>query len=222
MNKNILIGISIISGILFFRCTSSNIEKGNICLSLGDYPMAIEFFDREVHEHPDNYKARIGLGKAFLQKAVDNQNDTISWKKALVNLEAARTINPDSNTVILLSQVWAEYSQRLITCGDTIHALEALSSALQYDPDNIELINQAGILYFRLDYSEKAAILFKRAIDLDSLHAYSFFNLGMVYWSQKDVIKARELWLQALSLDSEDEDILYWFAHAEKKIRESN
>ncbi len=206
---------------MMFGCQSSNIEKGAICLSLGDYPMAIEFFDREVRAQPDNYDARVGLGKAFLQKAVDNKRDTASWKQALIHIEAARTLKPDTLTVKLLSQIWAEYSLRLFSTGDTIPALEALSSALQYDPENVELINRTGILYFWLGYAEKAMVLFQKAVVQDTLHANSYFNLGMVYWSNNATVKARDTWLHALSLDSEDEDILYWFARAEKKIREN-
>ena len=133
--KNIkLLLSSLILCYLLVNCSSDNIEKGNVCLSLGDYPMAIEFFDNEVRRHPDNYEARLGLGKAHLQKAVDNDDDTTSWKQALIHLEAARTLNPDNQTVKLLSQVWAEYSRNILSNGDTILALEALSSALQYDP----------------------------------------------------------------------------------------
>jgi tetratricopeptide (TPR) repeat protein len=220
MKRLLYHGLLIYYVYMMFGCQSSNIEKGTICLNLGDYPMAIEFFDREVRAQPDNYEARIGLGKALLQKAVDDTKDTASWKLALIHIEAARTLNPDTRTVKLLSQVWAEYSQRLFGIGDTIAALEALSSALQYDPENVELVNRTGILYFRLGYAEKAMILFKKAMALDTLHAHSYFNLGMVYWSNNDFVRARDTWLRALSLDSEDEDILYWFARAEKMVRE--
>jgi tetratricopeptide (TPR) repeat protein len=201
-------------------CRTSNIEKGKICLGLGDYPMAIEFFDKEVRAHPDDCEARTGLGKALLQKAVNNQEDTASWKLSLIHLEAARTLCPDTNSVRLLSQVWTEYSQRLLRTGDTIPALEALSAALQYDPENVTIINRIGILYFRLGYREKAAILFRNALSIDSTHAHSYFNLGMVSWAEGGYAQARRAWFKALSLSPEDEDILYWFARVEKKIRE--
>ncbi|MBN1980090.1 MAG: tetratricopeptide repeat protein [Chitinivibrionales bacterium] len=205
---------------LIAGCNSSNIKKGFICLNLGDYPMAIEFFDKELRAHPDNYEARIGLGKAFLQKAVDINNDSASWKMSLIHLEAARSLRPDNASVSLLSQVWTEYSHRLLLAGDTVPALEALSSALQYDPENIALLNRIGILYFKLGYAEKSIILFKNALSFDSTHAHSFFNLGMVHWANNDYGKAREFWLKALALDSEDKDILYWFARVKKKLKE--
>lgn len=214
-----LIIINIIVCHFLLRCSSDNVEKGNVCLSLGDYPMAIEFFDKEVRNLPDNYNARLGLGKAYLQKAVDNGDDPTSWKKALIHLEAARTLNPDSQSVKLISQVWAEYARTLLSGGDTVSALEALSSALQYDPERVEIINRTGILYFRLGYTEKAEILFRKAVNIDSTNAHSFFNLGMIYWYIDDINKARAYWLRALTIDSEDEDILYWFARAEKVLR---
>ncbi len=219
MKKTKLITTTLLISYLLISCSPDNIEKGNVCLSLGDYPMAIEFFNKEVRKHPKNYEARLGLGKSYLQKAVDNDQDTTSWKKALIHLEAVRTLNPNTETVKLISQVWAEYSQKLLSGGDTVSALEALSSALQYDPGSVEIINSTGILYFRLGYAEKAEVLFKKAVALDSTNVHSFFNLGMLFWSANDVENARTYWLKALSMSPEDEDILYWFARAEKVLR---
>jgi len=218
MNRIMLLAMAVCA--VLAGCRNANIEKGNTCLSLGDYPMAIEFFDREVRARPDKYEARMGLGKAYLQKAVDDPYDTTSWKKALIHLEAARTLKPDEPAVRMLSQVWAEYSRRMLSVGDTISALEALSSALQYDPENVDIINRAGILYFRLGYGEKADILFHKAITIDSTNAHSYFNAGMLSWSQNDVTGARDYWYKALTIEPEDEDILYWFALSEKRSRQ--
>lgn len=208
--------------LMFFilGCELSYITKGNICLNIGDYPMAIEFFRKEAIKNPGSYDARIGLGKALLQKAIDNKKDTLSWKKALIQIEAARNLNPDSLVVKLLSQVWAAYSNRLSTMGDSIAALEALASALQYDPQNITIINQTGILYFKLGYSGKAEILFNKSIKIDRNYAYSYFNLGMIFWANNKKNEARKMWLTALTLSPEDEDFIYWFARVEKDIRE--
>ncbi|MBD3321716.1 MAG: tetratricopeptide repeat protein [Chitinivibrionales bacterium] len=206
--------------LIFAGCGPSDVDKGNTNLALGDYPAAIGFFTREIQQDPKSYDARVGLGKALLQKAADNNGDTTIWKQALIQLEAARTLNPDDKALKLLSHAWAEYSRLVLAHSDTVRALEALSTALRYDPENIEVVNSIGILYFKLGYAQKSEALFTRAIFLDSTHSNSYFNLGMVYWSQERYTNAHAQWLKALKFKPEDRDILYWFAQAEKKRRE--
>jgi hypothetical protein len=41
----------------------------------------------------------------------------------------------------------------------------------------------------------------------------------MVYWKEQQFARAHEFWLQALKCSPEDEDFLYWFALAEKRLR---
>jgi tetratricopeptide (TPR) repeat protein len=200
-------------------CTD-HLDKGNTCLQLGDYQMAVAFFEQELRARPGSYEGRLGIGKAYLQRAIDRPGDGEAWHRALTNLEAARTISPKERIDELLSQAWSARARSLLTEEDTVEALGALSRAIEYTPDNIEPINLAGIVYFRIGDRAKAEMLFERAASLDSTHASAEFNLGMVHWQEGDIAAAREHWLTALKRSPEDGDILYWFARAEKSIRE--
>jgi tetratricopeptide (TPR) repeat protein len=204
--------------IAFSGC-DHHLDKGNTCLRLGDYRMAVAFFERELQARPGSYEGRLGLGKAYLQKAIDQPGDHQAWRRALTNLEAARTISPRGRIDELLSQAWSARARSLLAEADTLRALEALSRAIEYTPDSIEPINLAGIVYFRIGDRAKAEMLFERAAALDSSHATAEFNLGMVQWQRGEIAAAREHWLRALKRSPDDEDILYWFARAEKASR---
>ena len=204
-------------------CMHGNIEKGDTSLRLGDYPAAMAFFSAELQRHPDSYKARLGLGKAMLQKSADAGGDTAVWRKGLMHIEAARTLSPPEDAAEiaeLLSDAWVHNARALLSRGDTLGSLAALSRAIEYDPEGVEPLNLAGIIYFRLGDSRKAIALFSKAIQIDSLHPSAHFNLGMVYWQNNDIAKAHARWLKALKLSPKDEDVLYWFALSEKKLRE--
>ncbi|MBN1129682.1 MAG: tetratricopeptide repeat protein, partial [Chitinispirillaceae bacterium] len=69
-------------------CAPSDVEKGAVCLRLGDHAMAREFFTKALAADPRNFDARLGLGKALLQTAVDNANDTIAWREACRQIAA--------------------------------------------------------------------------------------------------------------------------------------
>ena len=204
--------------IAFAGCRNKNLEKGEICLKLGDYPSATAFFSEEVKRHPDSYEARLGLGKALVQKACDG--DTLAWKSACIQLEAARTLSPTSDIKALLADVYLERAHQLLSCRDSIAALDALSRAIEFNNRALEPLNLAGIIYFRLGEVDKSEMLFRKAVALDSANAAAHFNLGMVFWQGKRYNDAHTQWLSALAASPGDKDMLYWFALAEKKLRE--
>lgn len=199
-------------------CRNGNIEKGDLCLRLGDYPMAIAFYSEEVNHHPDSFRARLGLGKAFLQKAYDG--DSAAWKSALIQLEAAQTLSPEAGLKELLADAYLERAHQLLALRDSVAALDALSRAIECNNRAIEPVNLAGIIYYRLGEVDKSEALFKKAVGLDSASASARFNLGMVCWQGGRYKEARAQWLAALAASPRDKDMLYWYALAEKKVRE--
>jgi tetratricopeptide (TPR) repeat protein len=201
-------------------CSRDAIDKGYACLQLGDYAMAIEFFDRELHKNPRDFDARLGMGKALLQKAASEPADTGAWGRALTHLEAARTLDPHQRLTPLLSEAWLYRARSLFQGHDTLEGLSALSRAIEYDPKRLEAINLAGIIYSRIGAIKKSQALFSRAVAIDSSHPTSHFNLGMAYWQRQRYDSAHVHWMAALRLDPDDEDALYWFAVSEQVLRE--
>jgi tetratricopeptide (TPR) repeat protein len=207
---------------LFVNCSNNNIQKGTICLSLGDYQMAITFFEKELFMHPQNYEARLGLGKALLQNAIADNNDSILWKKALIQLEAAQTLQPEADLSPLISDAWFEHSRVLLENNDSIGALAALSQAIEHNNKNVVAINNAGIIYFKKGETGKAESLFKKAITIENNNVAGHFNLGMIYWSKQDFDDARACLITAAHLDPADDDIVYWLALVEKSLQGIN
>jgi Flp pilus assembly protein TadD len=207
--------------ILLMGCSGSDLKKGTVALELGDYTLAIGFFSRILERNPANSDARLGMGKALLQQAIDNPGDTVSWRSAVMQFEAVRTIGDFPDIGPLLSQVWSERAYELLHRSDTLGALEALTRAIAADAQSPEPLNLAGIIYFRTGKSAKARLLFNRAIVADTLNPSPLFNLGMLCWEEGGVRDAHDLWLRALKLSPQDEDFLYWFAVAEKRLRET-
>jgi tetratricopeptide (TPR) repeat protein len=220
MNKPASIFFVLTMALLCAGCRNSAIEKGNICLKLGDYPMAISFFSQEVKRHPESFDARFGLGKALLQQGCADASDTAAWKNAIIQLEAAATLSPGDNVGGLLSEAWLQRAHQLLSAKDSIAALDALSRSIERDTRAIEPINLAGIIYFRMGETDKATALFAKALAIDSANPAGRFNLGMAYWLAGRYDDARAQWYAALAASPKDKDILYWFALAEKKKRE--
>ncbi|MDB5102491.1 MAG: Tetratricopeptide 2 repeat protein [Fibrobacteres bacterium] len=206
--------------ILLAACERTPVEKGRISLSLGDYPMAVRFFQSAVEKNPQLYDARLGLGQALLQKAYA-EDDSASFQYALVQLEACRSLAPSQDLSELLTDAYYERARKQLKTGDTVAALASLSKSIDHGPKNPRPLNLVGIVYGKLGEAEKAGVLFQKALRMDSTDASSHFNLGMLSWQAGDVRSAHGHWFKALKTLPEDEDVLYWFALSEKKLRET-
>lgn len=209
-------------GVLTCSSDSHRIKKGEASLRLGDHAMAIGFFDEVLHHNPENFDARLGMGKALIQQASCNSNDSVLWADALTHLEAARSLRPQNDIDPLLSESWIINARRLIDNKDTINALGSLSRAIDLHPGSVEALNLAGIIYFRRNDVDKAHILFNRALAADSTRSYTWFNIGMLQWAVKEVRGAHAAWFKALEISPQDKDILYWYSVAEKTLQETD
>lgn len=201
-------------------CGKSDLEKGSTSLALGDYPHALAAFGRAVERDPGSWRARLGLGQSLLQKAAA-EGDSAAFAYGLVQLEACRTLQPSSDLSALLSEAYLERARALARSRDTLAALEAASRAIERNPKSPGPLNLAGILYGKRGDPAKAEALFRRALAADSGDASAHFNLGMIRWQSGDARDAHGHWLKALESLPQDEDILYWFALAESRLRES-
>jgi Flp pilus assembly protein TadD len=217
MVKRMVAALALAAGLA--GCRSADLDKGQACLVLGDYPLARRFFARAVESDPRGYEGRLGLGQALLQQSYA-ERDSAAFAAALIQLEACRTLRPSSDLAGLLAEAYQERARALLSGEDTLGALAALSKAIERDPSDAKPVNLAGIIYGKRGDAAKAEALFSKALSLDSADASARFNLGMLRWQAGDVRGAHGEWLRALQALPEDEDVLYWFALAEKKLRE--
>lgn len=209
----------VITLLLCIGCRNHDLEKGNSSLALGDYPLAIRFFEKAVIDDPKSYEARLGLGEALLQKAIA-ENDNTLFTSALLQFEACRSLIPSQDISALLGETYTERVRVLLNRRDTLMALNTLTKAIESTPNSAQPFNLAGIIYGKLGDIHKAEALFRKALDLDSTDASAHFNLGMILWQTGDYRSAHTQWLKALKAAPKDEDILYWFALSEKKMKE--
>jgi len=213
--------ITVFTVIFTSGCSGTVVSKGERALELGDFQLAITLFSKVLEHNPADAEARLGIGKAFLQKAAAQGGDTTAWRQALMHLEAARTLHGSLEVNRLVAQVWTERGTELLDASDTLAALGAFSRAIAIDGNSPEPLNLAGIVYYRTGRADNARRLFERALAADSTNTATLFNLGMLYWEEHAVKAAHTLWLRALKGAPGDEELLYWFSAAEKKLRES-
>ena len=89
-----------------------------------------------------------------------------------------------------------------------IKALDYLEKAEAIDPDNPDLQNNLGVLYFHLGRPEDSEASFLRAIELNAFFAEPYNNLGFLYYTEKDYLKSREYLFRGIELNDYNPDLL--------------
>jgi tetratricopeptide (TPR) repeat protein len=73
---------------------------------------------------------------------------------------------------------------------------------LRYSPGSIRITNNLGNLYSAMGRIDDSAIMYQRIIDNpENMFAQPYYNLGNIYRDRGDLVKAEELYTQAIAKD---------------------
>jgi Flp pilus assembly protein TadD len=193
------------------------LEKGTVNLQLGDFVRARAAYEAAVDHYPTSSQARLGLGKALLQEYSVRPGDSALLMNCLTQLEAARTLHPDSAVEKLLGIVWFKRADGCLAKADTVAAMQSLSRAIALDPHATGPVNLAGILYFHRGDHDRAINLFGKVTAMDSNSVSGYFNAGMVHWADSNFTAAYDCFFRAAQRAAPgDREILLWAARAKQ------
>lgn len=82
--------------------------------------------------------------------------------------------------------------------GETIRALSSALEGVKVQPDNPDLRNLLGLIYFRQDKYDLAEREFKKAIELAPKLTEAYTNLGSLYYTTERYAEAEEILTQAM------------------------
>jgi tetratricopeptide (TPR) repeat protein len=204
-------------------CSGSPERRGGQCLDMGDFENALTFYSRAVHNQPTSYRARAGLAKAWLQYCCAPENGRRltpdDWHKAVRYSLFAFRLRQTEDMKDALSMCQFRLARALSASGDSAGALSSAMESIRIRPLKPPFLNYAGILNHKAGKDSVARELFLRAQVLDSTDAVAPFNLGMLHWYKGEFLQAHHYWLRALKIAPRDQNVVYWFAAADVKVR---
>lgn len=98
--------------------------------------------------------------------------------------------------------------------GEPAMALDELSTALRYHPDQVELLVNRGAIRAGMKQYDDAEADLRRAIRLVPSNADAHFNLGMVYWRRGLPDPAADAFRRALDHDETNAAAWYYLGEA--------
>jgi tetratricopeptide (TPR) repeat protein len=94
-------------------------------------------------------------------------------------------------------------------------ALTYYQKALQFNPDDIETVNDIGVLYESLNDPISAAAMYKKSLEMNPQYLPAYTNLALLYESKGDTRNATYYWQKRYELGREGE---YWTDMAKQHL----
>jgi hypothetical protein len=106
-----------------------------------------------------------------------------------------QTVDPEQ------AQKLAQEARNAFQNGDIPQAIRQFKSALNYDPNNVEILSNLGSLHYRQGNYQKARRYYQRAVEVDPDDQLSRLFLGITYNQLGEIKKARTHLKKAQSID---------------------
>lgn len=141
------------------------------------YADALDWFNRELSEHPDN-------GYAYVYLSILRYGNQ-EYGKALTAVDNALKRLPKKDKE-WRSLTFASRAEVYTAMGDTIKAMDDLSQAIQIDPSNARFYNTRAQLNYELKNYALADADYQKMINLDQGDVMGYMGMGRNANAQKD------------------------------------
>lgn len=197
------------------------LEYGNVCWEVNYVKGAINSLERATALDPDLEDAYLKLGKIYFylkkrKKSFHNLNEALRldkvdgdiyyWKAmnylemgdtamAVSNLQTSLEMKPDhAKSYLKLGLI---YSAR----GEPV-AIDYLNNVIRLDSESLEGWYSRGMAWQRFDSFQRAIKDYKAVLDLYPQHRSANYNLGYLYYLQKQYQRSVPYFSRAIKADS--------------------
>ncbi len=173
----------------------ARLKMGEIAYYSGNHELAMENLNKVTEQDPNNQTAL--FIKGFIYKENKDTANAVFYFRKLIDLY------PDYEPAYEeLGMLYAEHRNKL--------GLEYLNTALELQPDNVNVLYGLGMLYQDVEEAEKANEYYARINVIDSTFKYAWHNRGyleMVFY--EDYNNAIEFFQKALQCDPQYAEAAY-------------
>jgi tetratricopeptide (TPR) repeat protein len=136
---------------------------------------AIPLFRKAIELDPRSALPLAGLAEAQIQKAIEGFGK--EWlDQAGSTLAQAKSLNPDSASVLLASGLW---NQRT---GAHEQAVQDLTRAAQLEPNNAAALSRLGTAYNLMNRPDDAIAAYQKAIEIQPGEYRNYLEFGLFYY----------------------------------------
>lgn len=143
-------------------------EEGN----KGNYTEAVEFFDKELKDHPKNGYAHLGKAAIFF--------DQKHYDDAMESADKAVRFIPKKDKA-MMSRARLLKGETLLAATDTVSALVEMAEAIRIEPQFSDAYEKRGQLYYEQRKYDLSDVDYKKLIELNPADLMGHMGLGRNY-----------------------------------------
>ena len=200
-------------------------ERGVLYADMGDYPKAMENFDRAIKLNPNYSRGYYNRGKIYglqgdharaileyseaiklnpkYSYAYNNRGRSYSlqgdYARAILEYSEAIKINPK------YSRGYYNRGKVYSSQGDNTHAISDYSKAIRLNPKFSEAYINRGVAYFVQGKYDLATSDYAQALKLNPEDSIACYNLGTIHIERnnpkRDIVQAKKYYLRAVKLN---------------------
>jgi len=217
--------INVIRADIVYKHAKSYFEAGQYDASIALYQQAVKMAPREDYYYlflgsallekakqaseapptlPEDISAATVLSFKPQQFASLGREDLLIASQAV--LREARRLNPlntdHSANLARLNRTWGQIAQDAAERAEKMNAaIEYYRQATSLSPNNAQLFNEWGQVYYLMGDYEKALEKYQRSLSVDQEYDQTYVLLGDLYLNTKELDKAADAYSRALELN---------------------
>ncbi len=156
-----------------------NLRLGSIDMTLGQYDLARQLFQKAIDEHPDIALGYVALAQAYMRDGKDG--------------DAAKLLADVRKKLPADAMVEYLYGLALSHLSQSDEAIAAFQRSVALDPKVAESHYELGKMYFHSGRIPQACEEFERVIAIAPEHANAHYQLSRVYARLGETAKSREM-----------------------------
>lgn len=189
---------------------SYNYRRGVEAYGEEEYGDALEYFDKEIREHPKNGYAYFYI--SYIHYLYDERGEALTT----VN-KALQYLPQEDNTWI--SAAFTTRAAVYLELEDTAKALSDYSMAIKYDPEDIDLLFKRAQIYYEVGEYSLSNADYRKIIKIQPGNPYAYIGLGRYWESRGQYEAAISQYSQALKLDADNKQAYEFRAETYWKMR---
>ena len=168
--------------------------RGAEAYAADEYADALQWFERELADHPDNGYAYCYIG------TIRYSNNEFGLALSAINNSLKYLPKKDNFWRALSHNNLAEVH---VAIGDTVKALEDLSQAIRLQPETIEYYSERADVYYEQQKFDLADADYRKIIEIDPGNIIGYMGLGRNAKDQENYDEAIRQFDQAIRLAPE-------------------
>lgn len=218
----VVVFVAILVASILCAC-SSEMNRGDEALRIGDYDRAVLNFSKVLDREPANRDARYGLAIAYYAIAEDKERLREStfalWERTVREFKILSVVDSSEKIKPMYSTALFYLARAMLSENEQARVLSLLDQSIQLDSENYFSYNLKALILGAKGDVDGAKKIYAYIVTREPKFASAYVNLGNLYWNARDYESAWDIWSMGHEALPQDAVLAKWTKVAEDSLK---